>query len=176
MAVKGVIPTFHIGIRDRITDPDGIVNYVLRHVIMNPGSVTSLHQNMEVAMKKLEGDAKTVSEALFDIFKNSVQKILDRYATDDNKYIVAYESKTNSDGNQVMSLSIKATHNNRVISFDKDFLINATKSFRETIIEAQSNKYMENTPTTGPIQNSDMTPPPPPSNKDRSVCHQDRIT
>lgn len=161
MADKGVIPTFHIGIRDKITDPDGIVNYVLRHVIMNPGSITSLHADTEVAMKKLEGDAQSVTEVLFDQFRDAIQAILDRYSTDTNKYIVAYETKTNKDGNNVMMLSIKATHNNRVISFDKDFLINATKSFRETILEAQGSKYREDKPTTGNIQNSDLTPPPP---------------
>ena len=57
-------------------------------------------------------------------------------------------------------LSIKATHNNRVISFDKDFLINATKSFRETILEAQGSKYKEDEVKTGTIQNTDLTRPP----------------
>lgn len=159
MALKGVIPTFHIGIRDQIRDPDGIVNYVLRHVIMNPGSITSLHRSMEVAMKKLEGDAKTVSSALFDVFRDSFQEILDRYSTSDNKYIVAYETRTNQEGNEVMMLTIKATHNNKVISFDKDFLINATKSFRETILEAQRNNNMEEEKKSGPIKNSDLTVP-----------------
>ena len=159
MALKGVIPTFHIGIRDQIRDPDGIVNYVMRHVVMNPGSITSLHKSMEVAMKKLEGDTKSVSSALFDIFRDALQDILDRYSTDENKYIVAYETRTNQDGNEVMMLTIKATYNNRVISFDKDFLINSTKSSRETIMEAQGNNHREDEPKSGPIKNSDLTAP-----------------
>lgn len=133
----GVIPTFHLGLRSRITDPDSIVNYVVRHVLMNPGSITSLHSKEEVSVRKLDGDHENKSELLAMQFRDGLQSILDRYATKDNRFVVATEYVDNNDGTSAtIKLSIKATYDNKLISYDRDFLVDQTKDFRTMIMDA----------------------------------------
>ena len=133
----GVIPTFHLGLRAQITDTDSIVNYVERHVLMNPGSITSLHANNEVSTRKIDGEFENKSELLADRFRDGLQSILDRYATDTNKFIVATDYVDNNDGKTAtLKLSIKATHNDKLISYDRDFLVDSTKDFRTMIMDA----------------------------------------
>ena len=144
----GVIPTFHLGMRNVISDPDSIVNYVVRHVLMNPGSITSLHMNDEVSVKKLDGEYPNKNEQLMSAFQNGLQSILDRYATDNNRYIVATEYVDNNDGKTAtIKLSIKATYNDRLISYDRDFLVEQTKDFRTMIMDANKVNKDENTET-----------------------------
>lgn len=144
----GVIPTFHLGMRNVISDPDSIVNYVVRHVLMNPGSITSLHMNDEVSVKKLDGEYPNKNEQLMAAFQNGLQSILDRYATDNNRYIVATEYVDNNDGKTAtIKLSIKATYNDRLISYDRDFLVEQTKDFRTMIMDANKVNKDENTET-----------------------------
>jgi len=138
MAV-GVIPTFHVGMRGLISDPDSIVNYVVRHVLMNPGSITSLHSDDEVSVQKIQGDYTEVSSALADYFRNRIQSILDRYATAANNFVVAVEYIDNNDNSSAtLRLAIKATWNNKLISYDREFLIDKTADFRTMIIRANS--------------------------------------
>lgn len=135
----GVIPTFHIGMRSIIDDPDSIVNYVVRHVLMNPGSVTSLHSADEVSVRKMQGEYPDVSSALAEHFKDRIQSILDRYATDDNKFIVAVDYVDNGDNKSAtLRLAIKATWNGKLISYDREFLVDKTADFRTMIIRANS--------------------------------------
>ena len=144
----GVIPTFHLGMRNVISDPDSIVNYVVRHVLMNPGSITSLHMNDEVSVKKLDGEYPNKNEQLMAAFQNGLQSILDRYATDNNRCIVATEYVDNNDGKTAtIKLSIKATYNDRLISYDIDFLVEQTKDFRTMIMDANKVNKDENTET-----------------------------
>ena len=133
----GVIPTFHLGMRTVISDPDSIVNYVVRHVLMNPGSITSLHMENEVSVKKLDGDYPNKNERLASAFQAGIQSILDRYATDKNRFIVATEYVDNNDGKSAtIKLSIKASYNDKLISYDRDFLVEQTKDFRTMIMDA----------------------------------------
>ena len=133
----GVIPTFHLGLRTNITDPDSIVNYVVRHVLMNPGSITSLHAKEEVSVRKMDGDHENKSELLADEFREGIQSILDRYATEENRFIVATEYVDNGDDKSAtIKLSIKATYNDKLISYDRDFLVDQTKDFRTMIMDA----------------------------------------
>lgn len=145
----GVIPTFHLGMRNVISDPDSIVNYVVRHVLMNPGSITSLHMQDEVSVKKLDGEYPDKSERLMAAFQGGLQAILDKYATENNRFIVATDYVDNNDGKSAtIKLSIKATHNNRLISYDRDFLVEQTKDFRTIIMDANKvNKDSDNTET-----------------------------
>lgn len=150
----GVIPTFHLGLRAQITDPDSIVNYVVRHVLMNPGSITSLHSEDEVSVKKIDGDFENKSELLATRFRDGLQAILDRYATGDNRFAVATEYVENPDGKSVtIKLSIKATYNGKLISYDRDFLVDQTKDFRTMIMDAnKQNTDKSQTTKTGPIK------------------------
>lgn len=133
----GVIPTFHIGMRNVISDPDSIVNYVVRHVLMNPGSITSLHMEDEVSVKKMDGEYPDKNAELASAFQSGIQSILNRYATESNRYIVGAEYVANDDGKTAtIKLSIKATYNDRLISYDRDFLVEQTKDFRTMIMDA----------------------------------------
>lgn len=146
-----VIPTLHIGLRNKITDPDSIVNYVLRHVIMNPGSITSLHADTEVSVRKIDGNRQEVTSALADDFGKAIQSILDRYQTDTNRFMVAVEVIDNNDGKSMtFKLSIKATWNNKVVAYDREFLVDDTKTFREMIMNANRVPEKEEIPTSGP--------------------------
>jgi len=160
----GVIPTFHLGMRNVISDPDSIVNYVVRHVLMNPGSITSLHMLDEVSVKKLDGEYPDKNEQLMAAFQKGLQSILDRYATDANRYIVATDYVDNNDGKTAtIKLSIKATYNNRLISYDRDFLVEQTKDFRTIIMDANKiNKDGDKNETgkfTGTIAPVKVDPP-----------------
>ena len=159
----GVIPTFHLGMRNTISDPDSIVNYVVRHVMMNPGSITSLHMDKEVSVKKLDGEYPDKNEQLASAFQSAIQSILDRYATNDNRYVVATEYVDNNDGTSAtIKLSIKATYNNRLISYDRDFLVEQTKDFRTMIMEANkvNNQTLNETGNfQGTIAPVKVTPP-----------------
>lgn len=146
----GVIPTFHLGLRNIVSDPDSIVNYVLRHVMMNPGSITSLHADQEVSVKKLDGEYPDKNEQLAAAFQGGIQSILDRYATETNKYIVATDYVDNDDGKSVtIKLSIKASYNNKLISYDRDFLVEQTKDFRTIIMDANKVNKANTTNETG---------------------------
>lgn len=159
----GVIPTFHLGMRNTISDPDSIVNYVVRHVLMNPGSITSLHMEDEVSVKKLDGEYPDKNTQLAAAFQNGIQSILNRYATDSNRYIVSTEYVANQDGKTAtIKLSIKATYNNRLISYDRDFLVEQTKDFRTMIMDANKvNKepINESGKFSGTIAPVKVTPP-----------------
>lgn len=160
-----VIPTFHVGIRNRISDPDNIVNYVLRHILMNPGSISSLHSKMEVSAKKMDAEYPSRGLALAQAFKEALQTVLDRYATDDNRYMVATDLVDNKDGvSQTIKLSIKATYNGKLISYDRDFLVNQTKDFRSMIMDA--NKLNTDDPrgmVTDGVYEGTLAPVDPPT-------------
>lgn len=158
----GVIPTFHLGLRALISDPDSIVNYVVRHVLMNPGSITSLHAEDEVSVKKIDGEYPDKGAPLASYFRDRIQSILDRYATDSNKFIVATDCVDNKDGVSVtIKLSIKATWNDRIISYDREFLVEQTKDFREMLMNANKVPEKVAEPNTGNFTGTIGYVPPP---------------
>lgn len=167
MAV-GVIPTFHLGLRALISDPDSIVNYVVRHVLMNPGSITSLHAEDEVSVRKIDGDFPNKGAGIANHFRDRVQSILDRYATDNNKFLVATEVVDNGDDTSItVKLSIKATWNDRIISYDREFLIEQTKDFREMLMDTNKVPEKVETAQTGNFTGTiGYVPPPNNNNRD----------
>lgn len=163
----GVIPTFHLGLRSLISDPDSIVNYVVRHVLMNPGSITSLHAADEVSVKKIDGDYPNKNASLASHFRDRIQSILDRYVTPTNRFVVATDLVDNGDGTSVtIKLSIKATWNDRIISYDREFLVEQTKDFREMLMNANKVPEKVEEPSTGNFTGTIGYVPPP--NESRS--------